>query len=438
MGYLEQAVRLQANGPSAWRSLLRAKGWSDRQWIRDALGQSPPAWADPRALRQAAETLRPSSWAMEQPWTEERCRAAWDAWTLGLVWALDGRWSEAAAAYQAGLGLAPGRVPAEIVQEYYLALARHSLAGGVLSPEGELAAAKYLALGGERDEATERFRALLSGSALDLARESQAECWVSWLGDGASPPGPGACTNGAIDPDWAPNWVLASERIGAAALADPSSGRSLWGLDLDADVLEAGAEVLGTLYWRGPDGQMYAEDFRQANLWPNSGTSWLPLEGFATCLPGYVEPAWVPPCAGTPVYPRGTAGNPVAQIHVPAAEGPDTFVVTASGPVPGDRPMVYGGRWRVAGDFPRAHMARYGGAEQHTAEERRAYYEIVVDLAHLAPSPEFFSLANLVPPLSWDQDFAGWMRPRSEVGDGDFEFDDVFGFALPAAATGAP
>jgi len=100
--------------------------------------------------------------------------------------------------------------------------------------------------------------------------------------------------------------------------------------------------------------------------------------------------------------------------------------------------MVYGGRWRVAGDFPRAHMARYGGAEQYTAEERRAYYEIVVDLSYLAPSPEFSNLANLVPPLSWDQDFAGWMRPRSEIGEGDFEFDDVFGFALPAAATGAP
>jgi len=271
--YLERAVRLQANSPSAWRTLLRARGWSDRQGIRDALGQSPPSWADPRALRQAADTLRPSSWAMEQPWTEERCRAAWDAWTLGLVWAMDGRWSEAVAAYQAGLGLAPGRVPGEIVQEYYLALARHNLAGGALPPERELATAKYLALGGEPAEALERFRALLSGSTLDPAREGQAECWVAWLGDGASPPGPGACTNGAADPDRAPNWVLPFENTGASALEDPNLSRSLWGFDLDADILEAGAEVLGTLYWRGPAGEVFAEDFRQANLWPNSGTS---------------------------------------------------------------------------------------------------------------------------------------------------------------------
>jgi len=444
--HLERAVRLQANGRSDWRSLLRVKGWSDRQWIRDALGESPPAWVDPDALRRAAETLRPSSWAMEQPWTEERCRAAWDAWTLGLVWALYGRWSESVAAYQAGLGLAPGRVPAEIVQEYYLALARYTLSAPDLLAEESLAAAKYLALAGEEAEAAGQFQEVLGSAVPYSAQACQAERWLRWEGDGSLPPGPGACRSDGTGPDWRPGWVLPSESTvagQAVPAVDQASGRELLGFDLDSDVLEAGAEALGSLYWREPDGQVSLEDFRQPNLWPNSGTSWLPLEDFTTCLPGYVEPAWVLPCAGTQVYPAGAVGtegsaDPVGRIRVAAAEGPDTFIVTAGVPVTRDVVMVYGGRWRMAGDFPKAHMARYGGADQYTAPDRRAYYEVVVDLADLHRVAGFSCLASLVPALPWDQEFMGWMRPRTEVGDGDFEFDDVFGFALPAAAPRSP
>ncbi len=442
VGHLEQAARLQAAGPSAWRTLLRVKGWSDRQWIRTALGPSPQEWVDRGALLQAAETLRPSSWAMEQSWTEERCRAAWDAWTVGLVWALDGRWAQSVAAYQAGIALAPGRVPAEVLSEYYLALARHVLSASDLSAPESLAAAKYLALAGERAEAAERFEALLNSTDLDSEQACQVEGWLRWEGDSSLLPGPGVCGSHGSDATWAPGWDLSAESTTAREAPASGGGAArgrLWSLDLDAEVLEAGAEVLGTLYWRTSDGEMSLQHFRQPNLWPNSGASWLPLEGFTTCLPGYMEPGWVLTCAGSQadshdVSNAAGAGSPVGRVHVPADEGPDTFISTASVLVPMGRAMIYGGRWRLRGDLPGARMARYGGDSQ----DPRAYYEVLLELGTLPRSGEFTSQARLIPELPWSQEFVGWMHPRHQVGKGDLEFDDVFAFVLPAAGTASP
>jgi hypothetical protein len=417
---VEQAVRLRGNGASGWRSLLRVKGWSDRQWIRDALGESPPDWVDPAALRRATGTLRPASWEMEQPWTEERCRAAWDAWTLGLVWVLEGRWTEAVAAYQAGLGLAPGRVPGEIVQEYYLALARHTLSAPDLAASEFLAAAKYLALAGERAEGADLFRALLAGAALDPARACEAERWLAWEGDGGLPPGPGACGS----PGSGPDWVLPEE----STVADEAVGRVLWGFDLDADILEAGAEVLGTLYWRAPDGQVTLENVRQANLWPNSGNSWLRLEGFSSCLPGYAEPPWVTPCASSVAkqLTRRQTLESFGHIYVPPSDkGPDTFIGTASVPIPRYAWLVYGGWWQSEGNLPRARLARYGGENSNP----RIYYETLIDLSNLLPG-EWEAKTNVIAPIGQEHDFSGWIQPRFGTGDGGLAFDDLFGFVV--------
>lgn len=430
--YLERAVRLHSNSASAWRNLLRVKGWSDRQWIREALGASPPGWVDRAALLGAAETLRPPAWAMEQPWTEERCRAAWDSWTLGLVWALDGRWSQAAAAYQAGLGLAPGRVPSEIVREYYLVLARHVLSAPGLSAGDSLAAAKYLALSGQGTEAAVYFRALLAGATLDPEQACQAERWLAWEGGGSLPPDPVACRSAQDDAGLQPAWVLPLQStVGgqAAPSLDPASGRVLLGFDLDPDILEGGAEVLGTFHWREQDGRLSLEGFRQPNLWPNSGNSWLGLEGFSSCLPGYTEPPWVSPCASS-LAARSTKGRPlnlVGHVAVPSAEGPDILLATASAGIPADLPILYGGWWRVSGELPQAHVARYGGDRS----DPRGYYEKVIDLAHLSQG-EWQPGAGISPGLPWAKEFNGWIRPETDLGQGALEFDDLFCFVGPS------
>jgi len=372
---------------------------------------------------------------MEQSWTEERCHGAWDAWTLGLVWALDGRWPEAVAAYQAGLGLAPGRVPAEIVQEYYLALARHNLAMGEAATVGQLGAAKYLALGGERAEAADRFRALLAGGALDPDQACQAERWPAWEGGGSLPPGPGSCAFPGAGPGWEPTWVVAGEvstSIEPSPLAGGSRrgvpGGALWGFDLDPDVLEAGAEVLGTLYWRAADGQVFLTDLFQANLWPNSGNSWLRLEGFSTCLSGYAEPAWVSPCASDLAHgpAQGGAPNPVGHLAVPSAEGPDILLGTASTMIPSSRPIVYGGWWRRTGELPQAHVARYG----RDRSDARAHYEKVIELGDL-PEGAWLPRAGISPGLPWAKEFQGWIRPEIDVGQGHLFFDGLFCFLGP-------
>jgi hypothetical protein len=431
--YLTRAMALQPDAMSPWRTLLLVKGLGDR------LGVAPLAGA-PGALL-AEESLLPPSWAMPEEWSAYRCLNAWRAWTLGLVEAANGHWERAVAAYQAGLGLAPGRVPPEIVQEYYLARARYSLSAGELSPAQELTAAKYLALAGAANEAAVLFQNLGREEQLAPDKRCQAARWLDWLGqakdaEDVTPPGPrtkpgqgGAC-EGETEPaalpeaEWSPEWVLSPDK----QVSDPATGRVLLGFDLDPDVLEAGAEVLGVLYWRGRDGQVEAQTFRQPNLWPNSGNSWLRLEGFSTCLPGYAEPPWVPPCASRATLLPGEDGtqNPVGIIHVPPAEGPDTLIATASARIPKDQPIVYGGWWWLDGNLPRAQMARYG----EDNGDPRAYYEVVLDLSDLLPE-QWQARTGITPPLPWDHDFQGWIRPRNVVGHGDLEFDDLFSFVLP-------
>lgn len=441
---LEKAMRFQPEAGSSWRMLLRVKGLVDRTWIGDLDSEVQAPWAGEvrQAMTSAANTLLPTPWAMQESWTTPRCLNTWGSWTLGSLWATSGQWERAVAAYQAGLGLAPGRVPPEILEEYYLALARHTLSTGLASTRQELAAAKYLALAGETAEADAHLQSLGQAGPWTAQQRCEIDRWREWLrqaqvGTGLPPPGPatyqtqaGTClaTDGrgfTPQPGWTPEWVLPASQ----PVTNPATAERLMGFDLDPDVLEAGGEVLGTLYWQRTDGRMVAQDFRGPNLWPNSGNSWLRLEGFSTCLPGYSEPPWVSPCASDVSHDslQTQIPNPVGQIHVPTAKGPDTFIGTASVTIPLGRPMVYGGRWRVDGDLPQAHLARYGGDKR----DLRAYYETVLNLRDL-PQGEWQSRAGVTPALSWEQEFEGWIRPETDVGYGDLKFDELFGFVLPA------
>jgi len=228
------------------------------------------------------------------------------------------------------------------------------------------------------------------------------------------------------------DWVLPTEST-VAGKASPSSnqipGRALWGFDLDPDVLEAGAEVLGTLYWRAPDGQVSLEGFRQPNLWPNSGNSWLRLDGFSSCLPGYSEPPWVSTCASDVAFRPEQSGspNPVGHLAVPSAEGPDFMLQTTTAMIPSDLPIVYGGWWRVTGELPQAHVARYSDESL----DARAYYEKVIDLGDL-PEGEWLPRVGISPGLPWAGEFDAWIRPEIDVGQGALWFDGLFSFVWPS------
>jgi hypothetical protein len=437
---LESAMRLRPEAASSWRTLLRVKGLVDREWILKGggMGQDAPTEETRQAMMAASDVLFPMPWSMQGVWSSYRCLNTWGAWTLGLLEAKEGHWEGAVAAYQAGLGLAPGRVPAEIVEEYYLALARQTLSGGALVADQELAVAKYLALAGAGEEAEALFQRLGQDEHLLPAQRCEAERWREWLQRTAGradeiPPSPvaspveaGACApgEGFGPPDgWAPEWPLPAEE----AMVDATAGERLVGFDLDRDVLEAGAEVLGTMYWQRPDGWVSVEGFRQPNLWPNSGNSWLRLEGFSTCLVGYTEPPWVSPCASGDVLTETDPGgrNVIGRIHVPTAQGVHTFIMTVGIPTSGGQAQVYGGRWRVEGDFPAARVVR-----RYVSGEPPLYLEPVLSL-HTEDSENLQRLVSVAPPLSADYEFSSWVRPEASEGGGDLLFDDVFSFVLP-------
>ena len=97
-----------------------------------------------------------------------------------LVQSKLGRWEEAVGQYQAGLGLAPGRVPTEIIQEYYVALAQYLLTAERVLPAQQLAAAKYLALAGRNAEAMSTLQAINDNP--DLNTRQRCQVLMAWSG----------------------------------------------------------------------------------------------------------------------------------------------------------------------------------------------------------------------------------------------------------------
>jgi hypothetical protein len=204
----------------------------------------------------------------------------------------------------------------------------------------------------------------------------------------------------------------------------------LVGFDLDLDVLDAGAEVIGALYWRTVEGPIRVQRFRQPDLWPNSGNSWLPLQGFSTCLPGYVESPWVPACASDVTW-RDDGRNPAGYLRSPMTlHGdiypdalPDANLTTASVPLHEGERVVYGGWWQVIGTFPSPHVARSNIAGTNG-------YELVLDLSTAAKG-SWHSKADVASQAQGNYEYIGWLRPRSGKGEGVLELDDVFSFVLP-------
>jgi hypothetical protein len=420
---LERAIELRPVSTGAWRNLIRIKGLTNRSWIADSLNATSGHWPPEEAL----SVFYPGRMPPVQIWEPERCLETWGAWTAALIEAVSGRWPESVALYQAGMAMAPGRVPAEIMQEYYLALARYLLEATPESASQQLSAAKYLALGGASQDAGALFAAVQDDPSLSPAQRCQAAQGLAWLqaGEGVShslPTWPVSQEGDPCDPqspDVSPGWTVNQ----GPPVIDPGSGAELTGFDLDQDVLDAGGEVMGVLHWRTPEGAMVKQSFRQPNLWVNSGTSWLAWPGVAPCIPGYIEPAWVTPCAGEVAATTDDPAtrNPVATLFNAPGDHPDSYVSTASLPLNAGRWVVYGGRWRSEGQFPRGHVSR---------ESSDGKYEIVLGLSDLPPGA-WHPVVAAAMPLAEGDEYSAWIRPRVGVGEGTLWFDDVFSFELP-------
>jgi hypothetical protein len=338
-----------------------------------------------------------------------------------------GHFDAAVSQYQAGIALALGRVPPEIIQEYYLALARLRLSVEIPSSRDRLASAKYLALAGQTQEAQSMLTALTADEHLGAQDLCDASAGLAWLAARVEasndiPPWPTArdsdtCLTQSVASN-SPDWTLSQ----GSEPVDAATGDRLVGFSLDDDILEAGVEVLGTLFWKQPDGRMRYQRFRGPNFLPNSGNSWLPIELQEQCIPGYVEPPWVKPCAGR-VVASSTGGRSgyLGTLYNAPGDGPDSYLVTATVPVSQNQWMIVGGRWRDDGRFPRGHLARVSD---------NGDYEAILDISGL-PANNWISLAGSVSPAQGKEEAVFWIRPRAGYGDGTLWFDDLFSFSLP-------
>lgn len=428
--YLLESQQLQPENPASWRTLLRLKGLTDRKWIEENLIALNTEEAK-LAVNKGAYFLSASP-EIGREWSRERCWSAYGLWTRALVEQSQGHWEQSVAHYQAGLTVAPGRMPDKIIQEYYRTLAYYTSLNPELNPSSKLAAAKYFMLAEEYSMAHQLFAALQFDDSFDPQESCVIETALEQIESGDlafdNPPSWIECLlipSPGSDQTIQPGWQLTQNK---SSLED-NRDKILIGFDLDQDILNAGVEVMGLLYWQSSNGGIVTEDFRETNLWANSGNNWLPLNGFSKCLPGYQEPAWVSPCASSLEFDEEASGkqNPVGRLDIPQAEGPDSFVSTASALVPANVHVIYGGRWQMKGIFPRAQMTRYGGVQE---ENPRLYLEVVVDLSDLS-ADLWQKEVGITAPLVHEFEFFGWIRPQVGLGSGEFLFDDVFGFVLP-------
>jgi hypothetical protein len=427
MPLLEDTVMRQPDDVSVWIALLRMKAVTDRAWIADRLTMATAV--EHRAIDAAKAEIMPKYWATSGQWNYARCQSAWDVWTVGLMDATSHDWQQAVAAYQAGIGLALGRVPETIIKEYYAALANEQLAQSKTEPDQRLQAAKYLALGGDALRASDLFRSLTTEFQLTPEQRCEAEAGLTWLQAGdakAVPPWPitsvrnGQCVD-TSESSQTSEWQLAPDQV----LTDANHGATLIGFDLDRDVLEAGAEVIGILYWQLPDGAIQPQRFRQPNLWPNSGNSWQPFGETWACLPGYMEPSWLAACAGRiePGSMNSPTKSPLGYLTTSPGQEQGTFITSASVQVPASAFIVYGGWWFVQQPNSGSYVAR----NQLGVDNQ---FEIVLDLAAQPPNT-WQARAALVSPAVNSVEVEQWVRPSMVQHDQTLVFDDVFSFAIP-------
>jgi hypothetical protein len=430
--YLKKAYESGLNDSRKWTSLFTLIGMEDRQWLYD---QEIPRdildyfYVDDNRL---VNQLEIANRLISGPWTCERLALAWRALNIGLVEASSENWDKSVAAYQAGIGVAGGRVPDEILFEYYISLAHYYLSAPNVSAHQRYSAAKYLAFGGELEESLDLLKTIetskeLEGELIDLHK------WQHWLintiddqsrlPDINKFPNEHRLPEEILESEWSPEWEITQ----IASAQSSIDGTMLLGFDLDNDILDAGAEVMGTLYWHMLDGSVIVQPFREHNLWTNSGSSWLNLDSYWECLPGYVEPVWVKGCASyqTILNEIDKIRSYTSMIRVTDTDEPDYYIETPGAPIEAGKYYVYGGEWWVDGNFPNPYIARRPLAVENTGS-----FEVVLDLSSL-PQRTWQRAVSLVSFTDNPSESVIWVRPKSGTGTGELRFQNAFSFAVP-------
>lgn len=243
-------------------------------------------------------------------WTYSRKMLVSTAWLAAMDFREKGMYSDALQWFRRGISLTPGRIRQEVRKAYYQTLSMwYSSQSSTV--ENQRLAAKFACLGDE-----------IAGCLQSIVAEMPAHERPEW-----------------IIPDSAGNhWKSAS-------------GWRLLGLDLDEDIMSAGVDVVGLLYWSiesSESSQVHRQLFVVPNMAPNSGFEFQKLFTDA-CVDGYVgSHAFVLPC--------------VSQIRPDPLQQRDGLVATtltsetgylltaASAEAKSEHAYVYGARLCSAGE----------------------------------------------------------------------------------------
>jgi hypothetical protein len=254
----EMEQRAMDNSERAHPVLVNLALWAnDFAGAQHWLQASQVAWQ--RVLASKSEWRTISLIPLGTPfWSYSRQMIVNMAWLAGIQLAEDGLNSDALQWFRRGISLVPGRVPENVHRAYYRSLSAWYLTQPP-TPNNRRASAKFACL------ADERFKCLQS-----IANEMPVKESPDWIITGSAP-----------------------DSLVAA------NGWQILGFDLDEDIIDAGVDVAGVLYWQtGKDNkvELRRQPFIATNLVPNPGFEFQHLFVDA-CVDGYIgSHAFVLPC----------------------------------------------------------------------------------------------------------------------------------------------
>jgi len=394
----QQARQLEAEydrlPPQAARVLVTLGIWADNpaeayRWLQ----LYPQAW-DRVTLPEANwRTLSVISFENIGQWRNRRA-AAYVGWLTGFRLLDAGDYEAALRRFRRGLVLAPGRVPDSVRLAYYRALGKW-YASQPANPESLRLVQKFACLAEDRPD------------CLDLDS-------TAWL-EGA-----------------APAWSLPASGDSAYFSDD---GWRLVGSHLDEDVLVAGVEVRGLLYWEQSAGEQVerrVQPFAAPNLVPNPGFEFEDLFVDA-CVNGYIDShAYVLPCISHAVV--DPYGQRLGHVAVTESKGFGYALFPSSVPVAGGRPYLLGG-WLCADGAAAAGIGREWLTETLPPEERADGIQWLISQGNDPKRPFCWAQHTRVVWIPSGAEEFG-LRLQRLGGDSDTlgraMFDDLFFFELPS------
>lgn len=354
----------------------------------------PQAWDRVTLPESNWRTLSLLSFNNIDQWNAQRRTAAYAGWLAGFRSLDAGDYKAALRWFRRGLVLAPGRVPGSVRLAYYRALGNW-YAAQPPSAENLLLTQKFNCLADDRPDCLNLY----------------ANAWLE----------------GAV-----PAWSLPESGDGAYFSDD---GWRLVGFDLDEDVLAAGVEVRGLLYWErivGGQVERPVQPFAAPNLVPNPGFEFKDLFVDA-CVDGYIgSHAYVLPCLSHAV-PDPYSRRPGC-VAVTETRDKGYALFSSSFPVHGGRAYISGG-WFCADRGAVAGIGRQWLTETLPPEERADGIQWFVFEGSDPKRPLCWAQhARVVWAPSGAEEFLLYLIRLGGKGDpfGRAMFDDLFFFELPS------